>query len=709
MEQNIRSIYQEFVTLRFHILKNYLPFAENISTFQKFCTDGINQGITPQKIIEKYFQKFSADAQEEEKTKQLQQLVETFEKCKVLITVLETIAYQKWKQCEGFTDFGTWESLKGRIEYENEGKRAKELFQSYTLKLVFDGQAFCFSHQIHTIEELFKKSVISDQFLPSGEIVQQLGKSEISLEKMEKSLEIFQNHFLQSVEDLQFDLALQFQKNSFLNFTLRPHIGLSLGNPNDSKTLAKNLKKKILFRYRKQIEELSHWITFKGLNRWFVRTMKKLDDTLSDGENGYHAPYEFFRDLLALRDEVVEKHQGLHEEKISKVLSNIRLYGFHLASLDFTLDALEIRNESPKVDEMIGDIAVIQNENGIRSVERLLIANPHHPMDLLRVLKKSEKELPLHLVPLFSQFEAIGKATHFMSTLYNEQTYRSHLKQKNGEQYIGFDFYPAALQGGLLPTLWEIFKAKEVLFELSKHQGIALHFYEGLGRYNDWTPELVQMYHKQASQHIPIHQLDIGLSGANLERFFADPFLTQYHLSRLFAIGIEENLFPPIFDPLSAEDRQILEEMMTSCHKKYLSLPHKEKLASWIPIYSHYLNPNLQGFYGIGTALQILLERGNLLELQSLIKRSPYCTFLLWLVQRSLDDPFIPMAKYFQEEQDGPLWKAIDEEYQLTKKNLAKMNLPDTLPYMDAFEKEAKAFRSQFLLPALILHHCMGK
>ena len=90
-------------------------------------------------------------------------------------------------------------------------------------------------------------------------------------------------------------------------------------------------------------------------------------------------------------------------------------------------------------------------------------------------------ELPVDVVPLFETIPDLENAPAVMEQLYTNPAYKAHLKSRGNKQTIMLGFSDGTKDGGYLMANWGIFKAKELLTEMSRKYDITAIFFDGRG------------------------------------------------------------------------------------------------------------------------------------------------------------------------------------------------------------------------------------
>ncbi|CAM3966857.1 phosphoenolpyruvate carboxylase [Lederbergia lenta] len=288
------------------------------------------------------------------------------------------------------------------------------------------------------------------------------------------------------------------------------------------------------------LEEDEKWpIESELYRRKFAIILKRLRD-VGKSEAGYVTSEELLTDLIQIRDSA-EKHQPAQRKlkAIRTIIRQVRLFGFHLATLD-------IRNHSGEhefaVNEILKSVNVADNysnlteeekisileealndprslllpedgysqetqailkvfklikeahaEFGKRSIEVYLISMTQSPSDLLEVLLLAKEagiyrlysdghvESDLHIAPLLETIDDLRAGPKIMRTLFESDVYREQVKQRGNHQEIMLGYSDGSKDGGTLTANWKLFKAQEEIHNMAREFNIHLKFFHGRG------------------------------------------------------------------------------------------------------------------------------------------------------------------------------------------------------------------------------------
>jgi phosphoenolpyruvate carboxylase len=255
---------------------------------------------------------------------------------------------------------------------------------------------------------------------------------------------------------------------------------------------------------------------------------------------GYKSADELLGDLDVIKRSLKNHHPAAHELKtIRKLIRQVKLFGFHLATLDIRnhsgeheaaiteilrkvqiaenygelsedkkinilqnilLDPrpLLLLNEdySDETQEMIKVFQMIKkahDEFGKRSIQVYLVSMTKSPSDLLEVLVLAKEagiyrlhadgtvESHLNVAPLLETIDDLTAGPKIMETLFEMPVYRNHLQRMGDQQEIMLGYSDGSKDGGTLTANWKLYKAQIEIHEMAKRYQIGLKFFHGRG------------------------------------------------------------------------------------------------------------------------------------------------------------------------------------------------------------------------------------
>jgi phosphoenolpyruvate carboxylase len=259
---------------------------------------------------------------------------------------------------------------------------------------------------------------------------------------------------------------------------------------------------------------------------------KRLEGTLADAETAYASADEFAADILAVSDSLRVnrgEHAGLFG--VERLLTRIRTFGFHLATLDVRQDALLLRRvigellgcadwlerepgrraevlahllatdslpsaagERPLSDEAAEALAVFRAISTARqlygspAIGLFIISMAQGADDVLTALALAEianphtgASKPLDVAPLLETVDDLQAGPAIVRSLLALRPYRKHLKGLANRQVIMVGYSDSNKDSGIVASRWALYEAQRKLVEVGAAEGVDIVFFHGRG------------------------------------------------------------------------------------------------------------------------------------------------------------------------------------------------------------------------------------
>lgn len=565
--------------------------------------------------------------------------------------------------------------------------------------------------------------------------------------------------------------------------------------PNTTLKVAKKLKKSILKRYYQDLKDLRKKLTFRGVEDRIIRLETIMYEySINLKTKKAISAKELRTELLSIRDIIVNEHQSLYVNEINNLINRVHLFDYRFATLDIRQDSRIHHNvfttvidhliangnssfpdnyhdlsEAEQVeilskandsiedldvfeDEMVNNtlktIAVIkdiQKSNGERGANRYIISNNQtalNVMQLFAMLKivAFKDNLTVDIAPLFETIPDLENAPGVMEQLYQNPAYMAHLRARGSKQNIMLGFSDGTKDGGYLMANWGIYKAKELLTEMSRKYDITAIFFDGRGGPPARGGGKTHNFYSSLGPTIEDKEVQITIQGQTISSNFGTPDSSQFNLEQLISSGIK-NRIDGDKNRMSDEDRAVMNDLAETSYQRYkefkshpMFIPYLERMSTLkyyaktnigsrpskrgssdklvfsdlraIPFVGSWsqLKQNVPGFFGVGTALKIYEEKGEFDKVQQLYNNSKFFKTLLENSMMSLTKSFFDLTKYMSKDEEfGEFWKIIYNEYLETKRLLLKVTGYDELMENEPSGKASIEVRESIVLPLLTI------
>ena len=808
-KQSVLSKYQIynsiFMTLPFDTITKtgvLLPL------FHETCQKGFAKGDDPTTIVDTFFKKYQARRSEESQINLLFRFIQYIERQVVLFDAIEDAAFPIINNMEGL---GTLRNLKETANSENRLQELKDYLEEFKVRIVLTAHPTQFYPGsvlgiITDLTEAIKQNNLSE----ISNLFGQLGKTPFF--KREKPTpydeaisliwyleNVFYTSFGEIYNYIQQNIYDDGKKhNEIINVGFWPggdRDGNPFVKPDTTLKVAKRLKQAILKKYYQDLKSLRRRLTFRDIEERIVKLETimynySLDPYSNDGISFK----DLIKELLSIRNHIVEEHQSLYVSQINNLINRIHIFGYHFATLDirqdsrihhavFTtvidhliekgstffpknyhdlteaeqIDILSKANDdiddlSSFDDEMVVNtlktikcIKEIQANNGEKGANRYIISNNQTALNVMQLfamlrMVAFKDDLSVDVVPLFETITDLENAPDVMEQLYSNPAYRAHVAKRGNKQTIMLGFSDGTKDGGYLMANWGIFKAKELLTEMSRKYDITAIFFDGRGGPPARGGGKTHNFYASLGPTIEDKEVQLTIQGQTISSNFGTLDSSQYNLEQLISSGLF-NRFGKNKIPMNPEDRTVMNDLAETSYQTYknfkshpMFIPYLERMSTLkyyaktnigsrpskrgtsdtlvfsdlraIPFVGSWsqLKQNVPGFFGVGTAIKAYEDRGELDKVIQLYNNSKFFKTLLENSMMSLTKSFFDLTRYMaKDEEFGDFWTIIHEEYLTTKRLLLKIAGYTELMENEPSGKASIDVRESIVLPLLTI------
>ena len=565
--------------------------------------------------------------------------------------------------------------------------------------------------------------------------------------------------------------------------------------PDTTLKVAAKLKQAILRKYYADLKDLRRKLTFRGVEDRVIKLETILYNfSINLDYKDTITSKELIKELLSIRDVVKKDHQSLYINDINNLINRIHLFGYYFGTLDIRQDSrihhsvfttvidhlikkgsssfpdnyhdlsekeqIEILSKANDDindldafdDEMVGNtlktIAIIkdiQKSNGERGANRYIISNNQtalNVMQLFAMLKMVafKDELTVDVAPLFETIPDLENAPSVMEQLYTNEAYMAHLRARGSKQTIMLGFSDGTKDGGYLMANWGIYKAKELLTEMSRKYDITAIFFDGRGGPPARGGGKTHQFYSSLGPTIEDKEVQLTIQGQTISSNFGTLDSSKYNLEQLISSGIKNRIGSEA-NKMSDEDKLVMTDLAETSYQTYkdfkshpMFIPYLERMSTLkyyaktnigsrpskrgtsdklvfsdlraIPFVGSWsqLKQNVPGFYGVGTALKKYEDKGEFNKVEQLYKNSKFFKTLLENSMMSLTKSFFDLTKYMSKDEEfGDFWNIIYTEYITTKRLLLKLTGYKELMENEPSGKASIEVRESIVLPLLTI------
>ncbi|HEX8355936.1 MAG TPA: phosphoenolpyruvate carboxylase, partial [Segetibacter sp.] len=294
---------------------------------------------------------------------------------------------------------------------------------------------------------------------------------------------------------------------------------------------------------------------------------------------------------------------------------------------------------------------------------------------------------------------------------------------------------------GYLMANWSIYKAKKELTLISKNYGVEVVFFDGRGGPPARGGGKSHKFYASMGKEISNKEIQLTIQGQTISTSFGNKDSARFNMEQLLNAGISNKLFPIREKTLSTEEEQVMEELATESLQAYVDLKNHPEFMNYlsnvsplkfygetnigsrpskrgtsakltikdlraIPFVGSWsqLKQNLTGYYGVGSAIQVMDKKGKLNEIKQLYKNSLFFKTLIDNCEMSMKKCFFPLTAYLSSHPKyGEMWNRIYYEYELTKKYLFLISGKTELMSDYPVESLSIQMREKIVLPLLTI------
>jgi phosphoenolpyruvate carboxylase len=404
--------------------------------------------------------------------------------------------------------------------------------------------------------------------------------------------------------------------------------------------------------------------------------------------------------------------------------------------------------------ESVDVVRKIQQYNGVEGCNRYIISQCNSALNVIEVYGLfmlggwKKEELTIDIIPLFETVEDLKNAAGVMEQLYSNKQYREHLTRRGSKQTIMLGFSDGTKDGGYLMANWSIYKAKEELTKISRQYDVNVVFFDGRGGPPARGGGKTHKFYASMGNNISSEEIQLTIQGQTVSSNFGTIDSAQYNIEQLIHAGISNELFSKRSVTLEKEDENLLVELANDSFKSYIDLKEHPDFVEYLTHVSplrYYgetnigsrpskrggsskfqlkdlraipyvgawsqLKQNVTGYYGVGTALQLMEKRGKWAEVKQLYQRSLFFKTLMDNCEMAMKKCFFPLTEFLSKHpRYGQLYDMIYQEYVLTIRYILQLSGKSDLMADYPVEQLSIQMRERIVLPlTTIQQYAMSK
>ncbi len=453
-QNNYLKAFEQYVSLKYRIYDGMfltLPFkgvkrsGSLLPLFNEVCHQGYAQELSPDDIIERFFQQYLPHYPTKQRIDLLFKFIQYIEREVVLFDAIEDAAFTKTHPVKGP---GTLVNLTEKLLDKHQIEALQDYFKDFKVRPVLTAHPTQFypGSVLAIITDLIK-SLQKDDLFDVNTLLAQLGKTSLFKRKKptpyEEALGIIwylENVFYTVSADIYTYIVNNIYdgkavENEVIDIGFWPggdRDGNPFVTPEITWQVAVKLKQSIARNYYKDLKALRRRLTFKGIEEQIKKLEHLMYQTAVDSDAKSYVPLTDFKQTLwQIRAILIQENESLFLDLLDRFIHKVHLFGYHFAIMDIRQDSRihhqafeaiipllqakkslpddylllsedeqlpllsqlnDVINVNDLKDENAGDIyqtlAVahkIQQNNGPKSVHRYIISNTQSAVNVMEV------------------------------------------------------------------------------------------------------------------------------------------------------------------------------------------------------------------------------------------------------------------------------------------------------------------------------------
>jgi phosphoenolpyruvate carboxylase len=385
----------------------------------------------------------------------------------------------------------------------------------------------------------------------------------------------------------------------------------------------------------------------------------------------------------------------------------------------------------------------IQVHNGKHGCERYIISQCNSAVNILEVFGLfifggwKWDAISVDIVPLFETIEDLKNAAKVMSELYGFPLYREQIRKRGNRQTVMLGFSDGTKDGGYLMANYGIYTAKQELTAISAKFGIDVIFFDGRGGPPARGGGKTHKFYASMGSDIANKEIQLTVQGQTVSSNFGTTDAAQFNIEQLINAGITNDLFSDGSSTFSEQEKNLIQQLADESFYSYKALKdhpyfmdylvHVSPLKFYaetnigsrptkrgagakltlqdlraIPFVGAWsqLKQNVTGYYGLGTALKKMEDKGAFQDLKLLYNRSAFFRTLIDNCEMAMKKCFFPLTAFLADHPTyGEIWRSIEGEYELTKKYILMLSGETELMANYPIEQISIQMRERIVLP----------
>lgn len=262
---------------------------------------------------------------------------------------------------------------------------------------------------------------------------------------------------------------------------------------------------------------------------------------------GYRRAAEFVRDLEQVQAGLRRQNAWRAASgRIARLLTQARVFGFHLAELDFRDHDGKLLAAPEDIRREMQAARSIQRQYGTAACDRFILSMTRQASDVqaLQRLAAQFRLRAIDLVPLFETIDDLERAPAVMGELWKDARYSNHLRRCGNVQEIMLGYSDSNKDGGYLAANWFLYRAQKRLTWLAEERGVSLRLFHGKGGTIDRGGGQSHRSLRAQPYAAPHGRIRITEQGEVISLKYSNPIIAQRNLEQLTTAVIADQCLP---------------------------------------------------------------------------------------------------------------------------------------------------------------------
>ncbi|MDZ7658545.1 phosphoenolpyruvate carboxylase [Fodinibius sp.] len=444
--------------------------------------------------------------------------------------------------------------------------------------------------------------------------------------------------------------------------------------------------------------------------------------------------------------QVTDEYRSISEEEkvqlLTKELKNPRPLSPVQAHLDENtsqmLEVFQIIDWMLRLDKNSFGNYIISMTHGVSDMLEVLILAKETGLWSFEDDKVDSK---IDVVPLFETIEDLEECGRLMTEIYESPVYQNQLNARNNLQEIMLGYSDSNKDGGYWMANWALEKAQRDLGKVCREYEVDFRLFHGrggtVGRGGGRSNQAILALPPVSNNG----RIRFTEQGEVISFRYSLAPITRRHLEQIVNAMIRVTISEQSEMQQQSQFDETMEQLATVSMKGYRDLIDDEDFWSWytaktpiehisrLPIASRPVSRgsakaadfenlraipwvfawtqvryNVPGWYGIGKAIQQLLQKeGMLSQLQEWYEEVIFFKTVLDNAQREMARTHIPTANTYHDIDDGTFHNRITEDFDKAEDAIKQITGQDELLDINPVIKKSIRFRNPFTYPLNIM------